>query len=240
MNRSRISLFLLVFPLLALFLSCTARIDGMLSEDGAVELELNTSLEPRTAALIRSLRSFMGDTQNAPILDAQSISRSMSLSPGVKTTALKNTSPIALEGTISILNAGDFLSASGDKTRLISYKQSPSAGNSSIIFTLDRNSAPDLISRLSPEVEEYLSALMAPAILGEPSSSQEYLSLLSSIYGRPLANEISAARIKANIDFPRPVTAAQGGSISGKRVEFDVPLLDILVLEKPLRYEVSW
>jgi hypothetical protein len=89
-------------------------------------------------------------------------------------------------------------------------------------------------------VEEYLSALMAPVVLGEYMSSGEYLSLISMVYGRPLADEIAEARIKASIEFPRPVTSVSGGSSSGKRAEFDIPLLDILVLERPLRYEVYW
>ena len=240
MIRIKTSLTMLFFLPLLLFFSCTARIDGTLSDDGAVELRLIASLEPRTASLIVSLRSFMGGKQDMPVLDGQSISRSMAASPGVKAAALKNSSPIALEGTISIANAGDFLVTGDSKSRFIIYTQGRTAGNSSITFTLDRDSAPELISRLSPEVEEYLSALMAPIVLGETSSSQEYLALVSSVYGLPLANEISAAGIKAYIDFPRPVTEARGGKISGRRVEFDVPLLDILVLEKPLRYEVAW
>jgi len=93
---------------------------------------------------------------------------------------------------------------------------------------------------LSPEVEEYLSALMAPAVLGETSTKKEYLDLLASIYGRPLANETEAALIKLNVEFPRNVSSVQGGIARGRQAEFNVPLVDILVLESPLRYEVNW
>jgi len=231
---------LLIFPLLLVFLSCSAGINGEVMDGGAVELTLKTSLEPRMIALILSLRGFMGDAGNEPILDGQSISRSMAVSQGVRDVSLKNTSSSALEGSISISKVEDFLSGTGSKTRLITYTGRPEAGASSIIIALDRDSAPEIISRLSEDAEGYLSALMAPAVLGETSTKQEYLELITLVYGRSLADEISGARLKASIDFPRTITNIRGGVALGKKAEFDVPILDILVLEQPLRYEVSW
>jgi len=228
-------LFLLFLPFLAVFLSCSARIDGVVMAGGAAEINVSASLGSRTVSLVQSIRSFMGDTRNTPTLDAGAISRSLSVASGIKSASLKNTSPEALEGTIVVSNVGDLLLS--EKDMFITYSES--TASSSITVVLDRNSAPLLISRVSPEVEEYLSALMAP-VLGEYMSSGEYLSLISMVYGRPLADEIAAARIKASIEFPRQVTSVSGGSSNGRRAEFDIPLLDILVLEKPLRYEVKW
>ena len=178
----------------------------------------------------------MGDTRNTPALDAGAISRSLAAASGIKSASLKNTGAEALEGTIAITNVGDFLLA--EKDMFITFAESTSS--SSITVVLDRNSAPLLISRLSPEVAEYLSALMAPVVLGEYMSSGDYLSLVAMIYGRPLADEIAGASIKASIEFPRSVTSVTGGSSSGRRAEFDIPLLDLLVMEKPLQYEIKW
>lgn len=234
-------LYLLLFlPLFLVFFSCTAGIDGEFREGGAVNLAIKTSLEPRMIALIRSLRGFMGETGDAVILDGLSIAQSMAASPGVRAVSFRNTSPSALEGIISISKVDDFLTAGGSKARFISYTEGREAGTSSIVIELNRSSVPEIIARLSADVEEYLSALMAPAVLGETSTRQEYLSLISSVYGRPLANEISNSRLKASIEFPRALTSVRGGNAVGKRAEFDVPILDILVLEQPLRYELSW
>ena len=240
MSMLKKSGLLFSLPLLIVFFSCTARIDGTIMEGGAADLTIKTSLEPRTIALIRSLRGFMGEAADAPILDGPAISRSMAAAPGVRAVSLKNTGPSALEGSISISRVGDFLAAEGAKGRFITYTEAPGPHmRTSIVITMDRDSAPALISRLSPEMEEYLSALMAPVVLGEKTTRQEYLGLLTMVYGRSLADEIAAARIRAVIEFPRPVTV-RGGTASGKRVEFDIPLAELLVLEQPLRYEVSW
>jgi len=203
---------------------------------GAAEVSVRASLGPRTVSLVQSLRGFMGDTRNTPILNGETINRSLAAASGIKAASLKNTGPEALEGTITISNVGDFLLS--EKGMFITYSEG--ADSSSIVIVLDRDSAPLLISRLSPEVGEYLSALMAPVALGEYMPAREYLNLVAMFYGRPLADEIAAARIRASIEFPRPVTSVTGGSSAGRRAEFDVPLLDILVLEKPLQYEVKW
>jgi len=227
-------------PLAMASVSCSARIDGVLQTGGKADLVLQASLENRTTALIRSLRNFVGDDTGAPTLDSQSINSSMAAAPGIRDVSLKNTGPSALEGSIALSNVGDFLASENAKSSLVTYAEGNGAGSSSIIIILDRDTIPVLVSKLSPDVEDYLSALMVPVVLGETSTAKEYLDLVASVYGRPLADEIAASRIRAFIEFPRPVTNVLGGKASGNRAEFDIPLLDIFVLEKPLRYEVNW
>ena len=230
-------LVVFLISLVVLVSSCNAKIEGELKQGGSAELHIQAALEPMTAALIRSLRSFLGQGAGAPLMDAEALSRSMSAAPGIKALSLSNTTSSSIEGTISLSNVGNFLSVVGER-RFITYTEGQR--DSSIVINLDRESAPAIISRLSTEAEEYLLALMAPVMTGEASSKQEYLALVSMVYGRPLADEIASARILASIDLPRPVTAVKGGTARAKRAEFTVPLLDLLVLETPLRYEISW
>ena len=226
------TIFSLLF--LALF-SCSTRIDGLVREGGSAEISLESSLEPRTLTLLQSLMGFMGVAPGA-ILDGESISRSMALAPGIGSVSLKNAGPAAIEGTISVSNLDRFLS--GGDNAFISYSED--AGLSSLSIVLNKQNAPLLISRLSPELEGYLSALMAPVVLGETMTKQEYLDLVSSIYSRALANEIAASRMEIFLDFPRPLLEVTGGTSLGRRAEFSIPLADILVLEQPLRYELKW
>ena len=76
-------IIILFLPLLPVFFSCSARIDGEFREGGEVNLAITTSLEPKMVSLIRSLRGFMGENNNEPILDGGSIGQSMAASPGV-------------------------------------------------------------------------------------------------------------------------------------------------------------
>ena len=236
-KRSR---YFVVLLIVAVFSSCTARIDGVLREEGSADLTLRTNLEPAAYAMIRSLMGFMGEGGTAAVLDGAAISRSLAASPGIGSVSLRNTSPSALEGSITLTDVGNFLSQKDGSSRFITYTSGRTAGSSSIVIALDRNSAPEIIPMLSPDAEDYLSMLMAPAVLGEAVGKQEYLNLLASVYGRALSNEVAAARIRLAIECPRPVTAVKGGASSGRMAQFDIPLADILVLETPLNYEIHW
>ena len=231
-------IFMLIFPLFLFFglLSCSTKIESVVRVGGSANVSLQASLEPRTLALLKSLMGFMGEASDAPVLNGEAISQSMASAPGISSVLLRNTNSSALEGTIAISHVGNFLSS--EEGKFITYSEE--SGITSIVFVLDRDSAPLLISKLSAQVEEYLSALMAPIVSGESLNPQEYLNLVALIYSRPLADEIAASHILASIDFPRPLIEVQGGTFTGRRAEFEIPLLDILVLEKPLRYELKW
>ena len=227
---------------LLILTSCSARINGVLRDGGSGDLTIEASLEPRMTSLIRSLNTVMGADPPELILDGESISRSMTASPGIAAVSLVNTSPAALMGGIAISRVEDFLSpASG--SRFITYWEGLTGGRPSgrILINLNRENAPELVALLSPEVVDYLTALMAPAVVGDDISKEEYLVLVNSLYGPAIVEEIRNARILASIDFPAPITAIRGeSSSSGRRAEFILPLLDILVLETPMSWEVSW
>jgi hypothetical protein len=228
-------LLLAVFPLL---LSCTARISGSLLGDGQADLTVYAGLEPRMAALIARISEFSGTAQpGAPVLDGPALSASMSDAPGIASVSLWNRTPATVEGPVRISRIGDFLSRGG-AAGFITFEQNTSGGRCTVRIGLD--SGPQILSLISPDVVDYLGALMAPIATGEPMTKAEYLALVGSVYGRGITDEISAATVRAVIDFPGPVQSAQGGTFSGRRAEFVIPLLDILVLETPLSYEIRW
>ena len=234
--------------LCSLFLaSCTARINGVVREGGSAELTIQAALEPQMTSLIRRLKAMMGGSGSNLILDGPSISRSMAASPGIGSVSLNNTGPAALEGKIVIIRLEDFLATVKEK-RFITYWEGRTNGRPGgrILISLDRETVPEVIGLLSAEAVDYLSALMAPVVLGEDEamSKPEYLSLVSSLYGAGIAEEIRNARIFAFIDFPGPITTfnVNGASTKpeGTRAEFAVSLLDLLVLENPMSWEISW
>jgi hypothetical protein len=164
----------------------------------------------------------------------------MAAAPGIAGVSFTNTGPSAIEGPIKISRMDEFLALPGNQgeNQFIVYEQTPSGGR--LTLSLDRNSGPKVLALISREVADYLSVLMAPVSTGESLTKGEYLSLVTSIYGKGIADEITGAKIRAFIDFPGPINAVQGGTYTGKRAAFEVPLLDILVLETPLNYEIRW
>jgi hypothetical protein len=205
-------------------------------------VELSAGLEPNTAALIRrfaELQGGSGSPQNRPLLDSALLNRSLQAAPGVTSSALRNTAPEKIAGTIAIGRIGDLLTT-GQGRRFIRYEAPTAAAPGKLAVHLDRGSAPQILSTISPEITDYLSALLAPAATGEALTNAEYLDLVGSVYGKGVAGEISKAKINAVINFPGQVQAVTGGRAQGREARFEIPLTDLLVLSKPLDYEVSW
>ena len=230
-------LFLVFFPF---FVSCAARVSGSLLADGQADMNISASLEPRMTMLITGLAAASGTVQpGAALLSGPSISASMSAAPGVASVSLVNTTPSAIEGPVKISQLGDFL-AHGNANDFFSFEQSSAEKNGRCAIDFNLASGPEILSLISPEINDYLDALMAPIATGEELTKTEYLTVVGSVYGRGIADEISQAIIHVSIDFPGLVQSARGGTFSGRKAEFNIPLLDLLVLEAPFRYEVTW
>ena len=225
--------------LLPLVVSCASQINGSLGRTGQAELAVGVFLQPRMTALIRTLAAASGSsTADGPVLDGAAIAASMSAAPGIASVSFRNTSPAAIEGPVRISQIGDFLAPGSERGGFIVFEQGASGGR--CVITVSRESGPRLLSLISPEIAEYLSALMAPLATGELLSRTEYLALVSAVYGRSFADEIAQSFIRASIEFPGPIQAVRGGTFQGRRADFAVPLPDLLVLETPLIWEVTW
>ncbi|MDR2490056.1 MAG: hypothetical protein LBD20_01480, partial [Spirochaetaceae bacterium] len=174
--------------------------------------------------------------ERPPVLDAGAISLSLRGAPGISAVKLNNTQPEAIAGSIGFNKISDFLKAGN--IRFITWEQTPTSGRA--VIALDRSSAPVMIAMLSRDVADYLSAIMAPVATGELLTKQQYLTLVSSIYGQAAAREIETAQITASINFPGIITMAEGASFSGSTAHIKASLADFLVLEKPFVYEVRW
>ena len=219
--------------------SCSASVSGTLRQNSSGSLSFTAALEPKTAAMIRAFGSLQ-DKSAGPVLDSQSIGRSLGAAPGIASAAVKNTTAEALEGTILVNKVGDFLASATPGKNLVTYEPAQAGLGGRLAIRLDRESGPPTLRRMSDEAADYLSVLMAPLATGEALGRSEYLPLVTSVYGEGVAAEIAAARFKAVITVPGTIKSVKGGSFSGREARFDIPLLDILVLETPLDYEITW
>ncbi|AEF86691.1 putative lipoprotein [Treponema primitia ZAS-2] len=237
---------------LALLLSaCSGRVSGSLRSDGSADLYLEISLESQMSALIRSISNLAAGgsspagSREPPLLDGAAMSRSMANAPGVAAVSLGNRSPSSVAGSIRITRVDQFLDLPGANTggnRFITYIPTQVSGEpeSRMRIYLDRTNGPRLLTLLSEDIRDYLSALIAPVATGEQLGKAEYLDLVASFYNKSLADEIAAAHISIVFGFPGPVSSVKGGTVSGTQARFDIPLVDLLVLEAPLVYEVYW
>ena len=228
-------------PILAVFIllpSCSGRINVQLAQNGSGSVQLQAGLEPSMVKLLGKLQELKGGSQSGSLLDAASLNRSLQAAPGIASSALKNSGQEKIEGTVGISRVGDLLNTRA--ARFINYEAPSGTTSGRLTIHLDRSIAPQILAQISPEAVDYLSALMAPAATGEVLSRGEYLLLVESVYGKALASEIATSRVTAAISLPGTVKSVKGGTSSGREARFNIPLTDLLVLEQPLDYEITW
>lgn len=230
----RVSHFAWTATILAsvLFFSCSARYDVVVGKDGSAKADFSASVGVRTATLITNLAGSAASSKIL-ILDALAVSKALKASSAVSSISLLNPDSRSLSGSVGVSRFDRFLSP-----RFIRVRNVDSGGF--VTFTIDRAIAPEILASLSPEIEDYLSALMAPIVTGEKLGGEEYLSLVSAVYGEGVAREIREAKVVISLKLPGPAVSVEGGSAVGGAAEYRLPLIDFLTLEKPIRMEASW
>lgn len=241
MMKKSIFLAIIATAFFPVFSSCASRINGSLTAEGQADLAIQAELKPNMSALIKRLAALSGTVKpdNAPLLDGPSLAASMSKAPGVAAVSFANKTPSSIEGPVKISRISDFLS-NGRVNGIISFEQKSSSGEGYCSVNLSLASGPWILGLMSPEFGMYLNALMAPIATGEVMTRADYLTFVASIYGKDIADEISGSVIRASVNFPGLIQRVKGGKFTGRKAEFEIPLPDILVLEKPLSYEVVW
>ncbi|MFA6504981.1 MAG: hypothetical protein WCT14_02720 [Treponemataceae bacterium] len=212
--------------------ACSARYDIVVGRDGSAQTDFSAFVGARTSNLISNLAG-VSSSNKVLVLDAVSISKALKASPAVSSVSLRNPDARSLSGTVAVSRFDRFLSS-----RFIRVEITASGG--SVSFSLDRVIAPEVLASLSPEIGDYLSALMAPIATGENLGNDEYFALVSSVYGDGVAREIRESKVTLSLKLPGPAVSARGGIISGEKAEFTFPLIDFLTLEKPVRLEAFW
>jgi hypothetical protein len=225
-----------------IFFGCSANINGDFTGKGHVQLKINAGLFPKITTLIKKLSSSANAAGDANLIDAASINKSLNKIKGIEKASLTNKTGALLEGQIIISDINVVVESVAPvrsvEVQFISWQQNANSGSTRIY--LDKNNGERFVSLLGENLLDYLSALMAPIATGENITKLEYLELVKSVYGSDIANEISNSKIKMNLKFPAKINYIQGAKSKDDNAEFDIPLLDILVLENPLYYEVKW
>jgi hypothetical protein len=120
----------------------------------------------------------------------------------------------------------------------ITFEQTADGGRMSLSVT--GKNGPLIVARLSEDVQAYLSSLMAPIATGEKMTQSDYLALVTSVYGSPVAKEIAASHITLSIAPPGKVAKVEGGEQKAHAAVFTISVLHLLVLDTPISCSLSW
>jgi hypothetical protein len=208
-----------ILPAVLVFAGCTAAVEVHAGSDKNTTVQYSASFG---SAFIHTMRSF-SDDPSAPLFDADTIAAQLR-SSGIQDAEVKTPSGTALAVSASIpAGSKNTVSAAG----LVTYNDS----SNEMTLTLSPSALAALYTSLPETIQSYIDLFMAPVFSGDSMTAKDYIELVASVYGRPLADEVAAAQVSISLYPPAGTGAKKSISVS---------LTDILTAQDPLVYSVQW
>jgi hypothetical protein len=231
-------------PLLALALltaACTVNQTIVVKSDGSGTATLHAEVSKLLGDYVSSLSEVSGKTgqaAGAPVFDAAAIRKDFSAKPGITVKKALTPTPLSLDVELGFTSIqGAFTSDATLKTSgVLTYAES--GGKKTITIHLDKANYAQL-STLFPALKDPTIASLGPQV-GDTTTEAEYLDMVSFSIGTDGPGLLKKSFITLTIAPEGDILSQSGGTITGRTVVFRIPLLRVMVLDKPLDYSVSY
>jgi hypothetical protein len=226
---------------LVLLSSCTVNNTIAIKTDGSGSMSMHAEVSQLLHDYMASLSEVSGKNdlmKNGKLFDVATIRKDFEKRPGltVKKVSAPTADSLDLElgfTSVDAVFAGDkTLKGSGALT------YSESGGKKSVRIHLDRTNYTQL-SSLFPLLSDPTVAGLGPQV-NDTISDDEYLEMIRFSIGDDGPALVKKSFITMTIDPEGVIISQTGGTLKGGAVVFRIPLLRLLVLDKPLDYSVTW
>ena len=224
-----------------LLASCTVNQTISIKNDGSGTLILHAEVTKVLHDYLASLAEVAGNgalMKGGKVFDAASIRKDFESRPGltVKKVATPTADSLDLEiayaSVQNIFSSVDTLKSSG------ALVYSEAAGKKTIRLHLDRTNYTQL-SALFPLLKDPTFASLMPQV-GDTITDEDYLSMIQFSIGDEGPALLKKSFITLTIDPEGEILSQTGGTVSAGAVVFRIPLIRMLVLDKPLDYSVTF
>jgi len=225
-----------------LFSACSAQAFTVIKADGGASISVQASVPETIAVKFRKLASVGESSGSGPagsFFDAAAIRSSLAKKPGISVLSLEQPSPYSINLKLSVRSL-DELAAFPDlkSAGVLAFSRGPLWTECRLRLVRGEASA---LSSLMPGIDpNLLDALSPPALEEDPVTAEEYKTMLKTVLGEKAMPAMEAAAIKLNITAPGAVIGSGGGSLSGSTLSAKLPIIDLLVLEKPIEIWIRW
>ena len=226
---------------LLLLLSCSVNQTIVIKGDGSGTLAMHAEVSKLLHDYIASLAEVSGTStvmKGGKLFDVASIRKDFESRPGI--TVNKVATPtvdsldleIAFTSLQSVFAQNDTLKTAG----AIVYTESP--GKKTVKLHLDRSNYTQL-SSLFPLLKDPSFAGLGPQV-NDTISENDYSEMIRFTMGDDGPALLKKSFITLTINPDGDIISQTGGTLSGGAVTFRIPLVSLLVLDKPLDYSVTF
>lgn len=220
--------------------SCAANLTLAVNPDGSGTLAVDARIPESAAARLRSYSAAgtAGSGPVAPLFDPAAVRREAD-GRGLATISAELPSPDRFRGSFSFRSLAA-VAADPELAKAGILRAGTTGGETTLSFRLSRDNAESL-PLLFPGLDPYvLEALSPPALDPYPATPEEYREMLGALLGSAALRELEAAEIRVQIRTPGPIVRRSGGSVSERTFTAVIRQMDLLILETPIEFSVSW
>ncbi len=235
--RALLSLLFCLFVL-----SCAARQEIDVGSDGSATVSVQVRLQPAFADWVETMDEEaktlgLKRAGAAGLFDEEAIRRGAASFAGLSVTRFAIPSRERLEMTLALADITALAGSTAAKgPQLIALERSGSRRTLRVHLDAATYAA---IKPLVPGSDNELFEVLGPQET-DPYTEAEYDDVLAFTVGGEAPKWVRASRIEAIVRVPGRVISQQGGRIEADAVRFEIPLLDVLLLRKPLVYTVEY
>jgi hypothetical protein len=230
-------------PLLAVTLftaACSVNQTIVVKADGSGTASMHAEVSRLLADYISSLSEVSGKPAPAGgnVFDAAAIRKDFAARPGITVTKAATPTTTSLDLDLSFTSIQDVFTRDDALKTSGALVYSESAGKKTIRMHLDRSNYAQL-SALFPMLKDPTLASLGPQV-NDTTTEAEYLDMVSFSIGDQGPGLLKKSFVTLTIDPEGEILSQTGGTISGSAVVFRIPVLRLMVLDKPLDYSVTF
>lgn len=232
-------MLLLSVLFLPLFFSCTMENRAILEGDGSGEFTFNVTMKPFLVDYIKEMSDLAGGANQLPggaIFDLPKIKEDLEKKPGIKVTSLSTPNPSSLTGTFTFKDIEAVFESEKllTETGVVSFSRA--GGENRLSLRVSRENFSQ-IAELFPQDSRAFIDMFGPQE-NDNITKDEYLEMMEFAMGENAPPAIRQGKIDLTVQVKGNIISQKGGTIRGNSVVFSIPLLDALLLQKPLDYSI--
>ncbi|RKX83852.1 MAG: hypothetical protein DRP57_07090 [Spirochaetes bacterium] len=221
--------------------SCGVHEEIYLKKDGSGSVSSKIEVKQILVDYFANLAEVTGDStdiSDGKLFNTKEIKTEIEKQPGVKVTSIKTSGKNLLTTKLEFRNIEDIFNSEKNLTAagIISLTNS---GESKIFrFHLDKKNYKQL-SVLIPVLSNPIMESLGPQE-DDSTSEADYLDMMSFALGKDGPKAVKNSFVNVVVHVEGKIISQKGGKISGNVVTFTIPLIKILLLNKPLDYTITF
>jgi hypothetical protein len=220
----------------ATLLGCTIKQQVDIAADASGTVSMQIRLEPVFVQYIEDLSALTGESTEGQIFNVEEIERGFAERDDVTLLSVSTPTPDALDMKLDYRSIEEVFSSEQQLQESGIIRFEKVSQGYSVRFHLDRENFPAVMT--------FIPALQNPLFEGlgpqenDDTTEEEYYELMDLALGEGGAESVRNGYIQTKVNVQGTLVSQSGGTITPGGVTFTVPLIRVLLLDKPLDYSL--